>query len=210
MMGISYGGISQLFVGATDPPHLAAITPLSVIDNTATTLYPGGILNTGFALSWAKDRVHDARAGLTDRRPALGLQAHPERRHDVQGEPGAAPRGGRPAGEDPQQQLLRPAVADPLAPVKFVHKIKRAGVPRLPVDRRADGRPLPDLASRLTGTDASGSRSRTARTSTRSTRRPSTAGTTSSSSTWRSRRPALRAAQRWRRRSTARRWASTA
>ena len=61
MMGISYGGISQLFVAATRPPSLAAITPLSVIDNTATTLYPGGILNTGFALSWAKDRVHDAK-----------------------------------------------------------------------------------------------------------------------------------------------------
>ena len=46
MVGISYGGISQLFVAATQPPHLAAITPLSVIDNTATTLDPGGILNT--------------------------------------------------------------------------------------------------------------------------------------------------------------------
>ena len=31
-----------------------------MIDNTATTLYPGGILNTGFALAWAEDRVHDA------------------------------------------------------------------------------------------------------------------------------------------------------
>src|SRR5207244_11564251 len=60
MMGISYGGISQLFVAATNPPSLAAIAPLSVIDNTATTLYPGGILNTGFAFSWAEDRVHDA------------------------------------------------------------------------------------------------------------------------------------------------------
>src|SRR5882724_1465600 len=60
MVGVSYGGISQLFVGATRPPSLAAITPLSVIDNTATTLYPGGILNTGFALAWAKDRAHDA------------------------------------------------------------------------------------------------------------------------------------------------------
>ncbi|MGH2857441.1 MAG: CocE/NonD family hydrolase, partial [Solirubrobacteraceae bacterium] len=60
MMGISYGGISQLFVAATDPPHLAAITPLSVIDNTATTLYPGGILNTGFALAWGEQRARDA------------------------------------------------------------------------------------------------------------------------------------------------------
>src|SRR4051794_2645405 len=61
MMGISYGGISQLFVAATRPPHLAAIAPLSVIDDTATTLYPGAILNTGFALSWGKDRAHDAK-----------------------------------------------------------------------------------------------------------------------------------------------------
>ena len=60
MLGISYGGISQLFVGATDPPHLAALAPLSVIDNTATTLYPGGVLNTGFALGWAKGLVDDA------------------------------------------------------------------------------------------------------------------------------------------------------
>ncbi|HEY2480078.1 MAG TPA: CocE/NonD family hydrolase, partial [Solirubrobacterales bacterium] len=57
MMGISYGGISQLFTAQTRPPDLAAITPLSVIDNTQTTLYPGGILNTGFALEWAKERV---------------------------------------------------------------------------------------------------------------------------------------------------------
>src|ERR1700759_3837242 len=60
MMGISYGGVSPLFVGATDPPHLAAIAPLSVIDNTATTLYPGGLLNTGFTLGWAADRAHAA------------------------------------------------------------------------------------------------------------------------------------------------------
>ena len=52
-MGISYGGISQLFLAATDPPHLAAIAPLSVIDDSSTTLYPGGILNTGFTLPWA-------------------------------------------------------------------------------------------------------------------------------------------------------------
>ena len=50
MIGISYGGFSQLFVAATDPPDLAAIAPLSDIDNSATTLYPGGILNTGFGV----------------------------------------------------------------------------------------------------------------------------------------------------------------
>ena len=36
------------------PPHLAAITPLSVLDDTYDTLYPGGIFNNGFALGWAE------------------------------------------------------------------------------------------------------------------------------------------------------------
>jgi predicted acyl esterase len=62
MVGISYPGITQLFVAATRPPHLAAITPLSVIDDTYRgVLYPGGILNSGFAVAWARDRQHDAR-----------------------------------------------------------------------------------------------------------------------------------------------------
>ena len=57
MFGISYAGISQLFVAQTRPPHLAAITPLSVIDDTFRgNLYPGGIFNDGFALSWAIER----------------------------------------------------------------------------------------------------------------------------------------------------------
>jgi len=58
MVGISYGGISQLFVARSQPPHLAAITPVSVIDDTwRGTLYPGGIFNDGFALGWATQRV---------------------------------------------------------------------------------------------------------------------------------------------------------
>ena len=61
MVGISFPGITQLFVAATRPPHLAAITPLSVLDDTYATLYPGGIFNDGFALGWAKDRQADAR-----------------------------------------------------------------------------------------------------------------------------------------------------
>ena len=58
MVGISYAGISQLFVARSQPPHLDAITPVSVIDDTwRGTLYPGGILNNGFALGWATERV---------------------------------------------------------------------------------------------------------------------------------------------------------
>src|SRR5690606_13584019 len=53
MIGISYPGISQLFVASPRPPNLAAITPLAVIDGVDTTLNPGGIINNGFALEWA-------------------------------------------------------------------------------------------------------------------------------------------------------------
>ncbi len=55
MVGLSYPGITQLFVASERPPSLAAITPLSVIGNTATTLLPGGILNEGFALAWVSN-----------------------------------------------------------------------------------------------------------------------------------------------------------
>lgn len=60
--GISYSGISQLFAGGTRPPHLSAITPMSVTTDLYTgTGYPGGIFNKGFALSWVTDRVNDAK-----------------------------------------------------------------------------------------------------------------------------------------------------
>jgi predicted acyl esterase len=65
MVGISYSGITQLFVGATRPPHLAAITPLSVIDDTFDTLTPGAIFNNGFGLEWARERQADARPGAS-------------------------------------------------------------------------------------------------------------------------------------------------
>jgi uncharacterized protein len=62
MVGISFSGITQLFTAGTRPPHLAAITPMSVTDDTySATGYPGGIFNKGFALSWITERMDDAR-----------------------------------------------------------------------------------------------------------------------------------------------------
>jgi predicted acyl esterase len=62
MAGISFSGITQLFVAGTRPPHLAAITPMSVNDDLYTaTGYPGGILNSGFGQTWLRDRMDDAR-----------------------------------------------------------------------------------------------------------------------------------------------------
>jgi len=61
MVGVSYPGISQLFVARTQPPSLSAITPFSVIaDSYRSTLYPGGVLNTGFAVPWSEEREADA------------------------------------------------------------------------------------------------------------------------------------------------------
>jgi uncharacterized protein len=152
MMGISYGGISQLFTAQTGPPDLAAISPLSVIDSTITTLYPGGILNTGFALAWAKERISDALPASPSGGQAWAYQ-------QVQ-------KGDQTCKED---QVLHgeavnllakirannhytPAVADPLDPITFV---KRIHVPVFMACQFTDeqtGGHCPDLAEHLTGT----------------------------------------------------------
>jgi predicted acyl esterase len=61
MVGLSYPGITQLFVASTRPPHLAAIAPMSVIGDSATTMLPGGILNDGFATAWITAVIAKAR-----------------------------------------------------------------------------------------------------------------------------------------------------
>ena len=152
MMGISYGGISQLFVAATDPPDLAAIAPLSVIDSSATTLYPGGLLNTGFALGWAEDRDHDAL-------PASPTGGEPWAYKRIQDGDQTCKANQDLHGEAVSQVANAhanshyvPSVADPLDPVTFVHKIK------VPVyiacqwtDEQVGGH-CPDLAQHFTGT----------------------------------------------------------
>jgi predicted acyl esterase len=62
MVGISFPGISQLFVAGARPPHLAAVAPLSVIsDIYRAPGFPGGIFNNGFAESWLEDRKADSQ-----------------------------------------------------------------------------------------------------------------------------------------------------
>ncbi|MBN8869166.1 MAG: CocE/NonD family hydrolase [Solirubrobacterales bacterium] len=62
MGGISFSGISQLFTAGTRPPHLAAVSPLSVTDDVYYgTGFPGGIFNNGFAYSWISERAEDAK-----------------------------------------------------------------------------------------------------------------------------------------------------
>ena len=62
MVGLSYPGIAQLFVAKTRPPSLAAITPMSVLaDSASSTLAPGGIFNDGFALDWIENVLNRAK-----------------------------------------------------------------------------------------------------------------------------------------------------
>ena len=152
MMGISYGGISQLFTGATRPPSLAAIAPLSVLDQTQTTLYPGGILNTGFALEWAKERVHDSLPASPDGGQPWAydkIQSGDTICKDNQALHGKA--------VDLLQKVREnnhyvPKVADPLSPLTFVDKID---VPVFMACQWTDeqtGGHCPTLPAQFTGT----------------------------------------------------------
>ena len=119
MTGLSYPGITQLFVAKTQPPSLAAITPLSVIGNTTTTLVPGGILNNGFALSWINmvyDRAAPYGQGWEQARVDGGdtickenQLLHDQRVNNVE--------------QAKSSKYYDPKIIDPLNPTKFVDKI---------------------------------------------------------------------------------------
>ncbi len=125
-MGISYGGISQLFTAQTNPPSLAAITPLSLIDADADDALPGRNPQHRVRRGVGQGPHRGRPAGGPRRQggAALGLRADPGGRPDLQGEPGPARAGCAPDAQDPRQRHYRPRVADPLSPVTFVDKIK--------------------------------------------------------------------------------------
>ncbi len=152
MIGISYGGISQLFVAATDPPNLAAIAPLSVIDNTATTLYPGGILNTGFGVPYAKARDLDAEPASPGHGEAWALQRIRGGDRTCRANQVLHTAAVNELAETSANRYYVPSVANPLNPDTFVHKI------HVPVflacqwtDEQTGGH-CPELAERFTGT----------------------------------------------------------
>jgi hypothetical protein len=119
MTGLSYPGITQLFVAKTRPPSLAAIVPLSVIGNTATTLVPGGILNAGFALTWIThvyDRAAPYGQGWEQKKVDDGDTVceenqllHDQRVNNVD--------------QAKSQKYYVPEVVDPLNPTKWVDRV---------------------------------------------------------------------------------------
>jgi predicted acyl esterase len=152
MMGISYGGISQLFTAALRPPSLEAIAPLSVLDATATTLYPGGILNTGFAVAWAQQRQHEALpAGPNSGQPYAYKQIQAgdttcAANQVLHGE--AANLSAKIAANS----HYNAAVADPLDPVTFVNKINVPVFMACQWEDEQTGGHCAELARHFTGT----------------------------------------------------------
>ena len=153
MFGISYGGISQLFTAADDPPALEAIAPLSPIDSTITTLYPGGDLNTGFAYSWATQRVDDARPFSTtaDQSYALARIRHGDQtcraNQSLHGEANDL------IAKIAANRYYTPKVADPIDPITFVHRIHAPTFLACQFTDEQVGGHCPDLAEHFTGTD---------------------------------------------------------
>ena len=121
MVGLSYPGISQLFVASSRPPSLAAITPLSVYDDTARgVLAPGGIFNAGFALEWAEQVIESAEPygqGWERERVDAGDQTC-ERNQELRGQ------NVNPVSKAQQYDHYEPAVADPLNPSLFVGDVE--------------------------------------------------------------------------------------
>src|SRR3954451_11217809 len=162
MLGISYGGISQLFTGQTQPPDLSAITPLSVIDQTQTTLYPGGIKNTGFAVAWAAERQHEAMPApdpTTDPNdPRYGGQPYAAEQIAAGDATCKANQALHPEAADLMTKIDEndhyiPEVADPVSPITFVDRINVPVFMACQFTDEQTGGHCPTLAEHMTGTD---------------------------------------------------------
>ena len=152
MAGVSYGGISQLFVGATRPPHLAAITPLSVIDNSATTLYPGGLLNTGFTVQWVQDRVDDAKPATATDGQAWAYKRIQEGDQICKANQTLHTAAADLINKIPRNHVYRPKVVDPINPSTFVNRINVPVFLACQFNDEQTGAHCPYLADRFTGT----------------------------------------------------------
>lgn len=147
MIGISFPGISQLFVARMKPPSLAAITPLAVVSGVDTTMAPGGIINNGFAVEWGTqvlNRADPYGQGWERKRVDAGdticeeNQLLHSQKVDIIEKAYANP-------------FYVPEIYDPLMPRSFVDQIE---VPVLTAGAWQDeqtGGHFPDLWNRFTG-----------------------------------------------------------
>jgi len=153
MMGISYGGISQLFTAQLQPPSLAAISPLSLIDQTQTTLYPGGILNTGFSVEWAKQRQYEAQPAGEDAGQEWAYKRIQEGDEVCKENQVLHTEAADLMKKIRENDHYRPEIVDPLSPLTFVDKINVPVFLACQFQDEQTGGHCPTLATRMTGTD---------------------------------------------------------
>src|SRR5580704_9148790 len=152
MLGISYGGISQLFTAQTQPERLEAIAPLSTIDATASTLYPGGILNTGFAVAWAEQRQQNAEPASPGHGQAWASKRIEEGDETCKANQALHGEAANLMEKIKANSTYNPAVADPLDPVTFVNKIDVPTFMACQWEDEQTGGHCADLAEHFTGT----------------------------------------------------------
>jgi predicted acyl esterase len=152
MLGISYGGISQLFTGQTKPAGLAAIAPLSVIDATATTLYPGGIRNDGFAVAWAEQRQQNAEPASPGHGQAWATKRIEEGDGTCKANQAMHGEAANLMKKIEENSTYNPKVADPLDPVTFVKNIDVPTFMACQFEDEQTGGHCADLAQHFTGT----------------------------------------------------------
>src|SRR5205823_1436392 len=128
------------------------ISPLSVIDATATTLYPGGILNTGFAVAWAEDRQHEAEPAGPNSGQPWAYQRIQQGDATCQANQSLHPEAADLMAKIQANSHYVPAVADPLDPVTFVHRIKVPTFMACQWEDEQTGGHCPDLVQHFTGT----------------------------------------------------------
>jgi predicted acyl esterase len=153
MFGVSYGGISQLFAAQLRPPDLEAIAPLSVVDATASTLYPGGVLNTGFAVPWAEDRQFDAEAAGPSSGEHWAYQQIQNGDETCAANQDLHEEATNLLSEIKENATYSPSVADQLDPVTFVHNIDVPTFMACQWQDEQTGGHCADLAEHFTGTE---------------------------------------------------------
>jgi uncharacterized protein len=152
MLGISYGAISQLFTAQERPAALEAIAPLSTIDATATTLYPGGILNTGFAVAWAEQRQQNAEPASPGHGQAWANEQIEKGDETCKANQALHGEANNLMEKIKENATYNPSVADELDPVTFVHKIDVPTFMACQWEDEQTGGHCADLAQHFTGT----------------------------------------------------------
>jgi predicted acyl esterase len=152
MLGISYGAISQLFTAQLQPAGLEAIAPMSTIDATATTLYPGGVLNDGFAVAWSEQRQQNAEPASPGHGQAWATKQIEEGDTTCAANQVMHGEAANLSKKIQENSTYNPTVADPLDPITFVKNITVPTFMACQWEDEQTGGHCADLAQHFTGT----------------------------------------------------------